>query len=316
MKAYTLKQNGTVENLVKKELPIPAISPQQVLVKVKAISINPVDAYVRASDQGLQRYILPSNGEDVIVGWDIAGIVEKTGEAVTAFKRGDAVFGLNNFPGHGKGYSEFVAADASHLALKPDNITFEQAAGATLAALTAWQSLVGYAKVQEGDHVLIHSAAGGVGHYAVQIAKKFGAQVTAVGSTKNKKFILDLGADRFIDYTSEQFEDIVQNVDIVIDSLDAANVKRSLQVVKDGGTLVSLLAFFDDEDKNTIAARNIRANRLSVESSGADMKSLARFLAEGKMRTHISIVFPFDQLPDAHRQIETRRTVGKIVVTV
>ena len=310
-----MKQNGTADNLVQQELPAPQIKDDQVLLKVKAISINPVDAFVRASPMGTERYIQPHNGEAIIIGWDIAGVVERTGKSVTKFKEGDAVFGMLNFPGHGKGYAEFVAANESDLAMKPDNISFEEAAGATLAALTALQAL-NHAQVKSGDHVLIHSAAGGVGHYAVQIAKNLGAVVTAVGSSKNKDFILSLGADRFVDYTSERFEDIVHDVDIVIDSLDADNVTRSIKTLRRGGTLISLLTFFDDQHKKLVADKEIHSHRLMVKSSGDDMRSLAKLLADGKIKSHISRTYPFSNLRDAHLQIETRRTVGKIVVTV
>lgn len=315
MKAYTLKQNGTIENLVQQELPVPQIKDDQVLLKVKVISINPADAFVRASPMGTEHYVQPRNGEAIILGWDVAGVVERAGTTVTQFKEGDAVFGMLNFPGHGKAYAELVAANESDLALKPDNISFEEAAGATLAALTALQAL-NHAQVKSGDHVLIHSAAGGVGHYAVQIAKDSGAIVTAVGSSKNKDFILNLGADRFIDYTSERFEDIVHDVDTVIDSLDADNVTRSIQTLRRGGTLISLLTFFDDQHKKLAADKDIHSNRLMVKSSGDDMQTLAKLLADGKIKSHISQTYPFTNLRDAHLQIETRRTVGKIVVTI
>lgn len=316
MKAYTLKQNGPADNLVEQELPTPQIKDDQVLVKVKAISINPVDAFVRINAAGLERYIQPHNGDTIIIGWDIAGVVEETGKSVTQFRRGDAVFGLVNFPGHGKGYAEFVAANENDLSLKPDNISFEEAAGATLAALTAWQALVNFAHVKAGDHVLIHSAAGGVGHYAIQIAKNAGATVTAVASSKNRGFVLSLGADRFIDYTSERFEEIVRDVDIVLDSLDADSVTRSIQVLRRGGTLVSLLTFFDEQHNKLMSEKGINSHRLMVKSSGTDMQSIAKLLAEGKIKTHISKSYPFNSLREAHLQIETRRTVGKIAVTV
>lgn len=316
MKAYTLKENGSVENLIQNELPLPSVQDDQVLVKIKAISINPVDAYIRAVPAGLERYINPSKNDSVILGWDVAGTVEKTGKAVSRFKIGDSVFGMLNFPGHGKAYAEFVAANESDLSAKPDNISFDQAAGATLAALTAWQALVTYAKVKEGEHVLIHSAAGGVGHYAVQIAKHFGATVTAVSSAKNMDFVISLGADRFVDYTSERFEDKGHDVDIVIDSLDADNIKRSLETLKQGARLVSLLTFFDDDLNKTISEKNVFAHRLSVKSNGADMHSIAKLLADGQIKSHISKTFSFDELREAHLQIETRKTVGKIVVQV
>jgi NADPH:quinone reductase-like Zn-dependent oxidoreductase len=202
MKAITLKQTGGIENLTLSELAIPKIQENEVLVNVKSVAINPVDAFVRKSDQALQKVLRPKNGETVVIGWDISGTVTEVGKNVTGLKVGDDVFGMVNFEGHGKAYAEYVAAPAAQLAKKPSNISHDEASAATLAALTAWQALVTYAKVKKGDKVLIHAAAGGVGHYAVQIAKHLGAYVIGTASTANRKFVLDLGADEFIDHTS------------------------------------------------------------------------------------------------------------------
>ncbi|WP_276372315.1 NADP-dependent oxidoreductase [Chryseolinea sp. H1M3-3] len=316
MKAYTLKQIGGVENLVQKEIPTPQIKNNQVLVKVKAIGINPVDAFVRSSEQGLSIFVNPGKGEEVILGWDIAGIIETVGSEVNGLKTGDEVFGLINFKGHGKAYAEYVAVDAAQVALKPGNISFEAAGAATLAALTAWQALVTHAQIKKDDKVLIHGASGGVGHYAVQIAKHVGAFVIGVGSSENKDFILSLGADQFIDYKKEKFEEIVRDADVILDSLDKENLKRSFSALKTGGRLVSLITFFDDELKALIAHKKAQAYRMTVESNGNDMKSLADLLQQGALRSHVTKVYPFDQLPDAHIQVETHKTRGKIVVTV
>lgn len=235
MKAITLKENGGIENLTFAEISIPSIQPGEVLIQVKAIGINPVDAYVRKNNQALLSYLQPKNGEDTFVlGWDISGTVVETGAEVTQFKKGDEVFGMVNFVGHGKAYAEYIAAPANHLALKPSSISHDEAAAATLAALTAWQALVTNAKVQPGDKVLIHAAAGGVGHYAVQLAKHFGAYVIGTASTVNKDFVLGLGADAFIDYTQEKFEDQVKDADIVLDSIFGDHILRSLEAVKKG----------------------------------------------------------------------------------
>ncbi len=220
MKAITLKENGGVENLILSEIETPSIRNDEVLVSVKAISINPVDASARQNKQTVQAILKPKNAEEVIIlGWDISGIVVEAGADVKEFKKGDDVFGMVNFIGQGKAYAEFVAAPANQLAIKPENISYEEAAAATLAALTAWQALVNICKIKNGDKVLIHAAAGGVGHYAVQIAKSFGAYVVGTASTNNRNFVLHLGADEFIDYTSENFEDKIKDADIVIDSI-------------------------------------------------------------------------------------------------
>lgn len=161
MRAITLANNGGTENLILTQIPTPKINENEVLVRVKAIGINPVDAFVRNHQFALEMFIKPQPGETVIIGWDISGVVEAVGRQVTLWKPGDEVFGMVNFRGHGKAYAEYVAAPADQLALKPENVSHEEAAAATLAALTAWQALVTYGKVKAGEKVLIHGAGGG-----------------------------------------------------------------------------------------------------------------------------------------------------------
>ncbi len=318
MKAITLKENGGVENLRLAEVDKPAISAGEVLVRVKAISINPVDAGVRRDKATMQRMLRPKDGEDTfIIGWDIAGVVEEIGSDVKEFRRGDGVFGMVNFPGSGRAYAEYVAAPADQMALKPKNTSFEDAAAAALAALTAWQGLVTNAKVKKGDKVLVHGAGGGVGHYVVQIAKSFGAYVVGTGSTSKRDFILKLGADEFIDYTSERFEDKVKDADIVFDSIsDPDHLLRSIGAVKKGGRVVSIKANFGDEHLEAAKAKDVQAIRLLVKSNGEDMKQVARLMAEGKLQSHISAKYKFEDLPKAHQHIETGKTTGKIVVVI
>ena len=193
MKAIILKEAGSADKLEMAELPKPLINDREVLIQTKAISINPVDIKTRTGKSLYSE--LRSQNPFIILGWDVSGIVIEAGNSVTGFKPGDEVFGMINFPGHGKAYAEYVAAPAEHIALKPATITHEQAAAATLAALTAWQALVTNAKVSKGQKVLIQAASGGVGHYAVQIAKFLGAYVVATSSAANRDFVLSLGAD-------------------------------------------------------------------------------------------------------------------------
>jgi NADPH:quinone reductase-like Zn-dependent oxidoreductase len=307
MKAIVLKKNGGIENFQYTETDKPAIQTGEVLVKVKAIAINPVDTFVRAQEMGLNIFLQPEPGQDTfILGWDIAGDVEEAGPGVTGFKKGDAVFGMVNFRGQGKAYAEYVAAPAAHLALKPDNITYEEAAAATLAALTAWQALVTYAKIKQGDKVLIHAAAGGVGHYAVQIAKHFGAYVTGTASATHKDFVLGLGADEFIDYKHEKFEDKMQNADIVIDPIyGEEHVLRSLQAVKKGGRLITLLTAFEGKLAEKAKEKDVYTHLLSVTSNGADEAELAKLLKAGKVKSRIAGSYSFEDLPKAHQQQES-----------
>lgn len=317
MKAITLAGNGEIENLILTEIPTPEILENEVLVRVKAIGINPVDAYVRNHQFALEMFVKPQPGETVIIGWDISGVVEAVGKQVTQWKAGDEVFGMVNFRGHGKAYAEYVAAPADQLALKPANVSHEEAAAATLAALTAWQSLVTYGKVKAGEKVLIHGAGGGVGHYAVQIAKHFGAYVIGTGSASKKDFILGLGADEFIDHTTARFEDTVNDADIVIDPLFGDHIFRSLDAVKEGGRVIALLVPFTDEKLvSKVQAKKLYAHTLNVSSNGRDMQQLATLLKSGAMRSHVSATYPFIDLAKAHDAIETGKTLGKIVVTL
>ncbi len=318
MRAITLKENGGIENLRFSEIERPKPNHGEVLVKVKAISINPVDAGVRRDKATLQRMLRPKEGEDTfILGWDISGVVEEAGSNVTEFEKGDEVFGMVNFPGNGRAYAEYVAAPANQLALKPKNVSHEEAAAATLAALTAWQGLVTNAKIEKGDKVLVHAAGGGVGHYAVQIAKSFGAHVIATGSSSKKDFVMKLGADEFIDYTAEKFEDKVKDADIVLDSIsDPDHLLRSIAATKEGGKVVSIKSNFGDVHLNAAKARGLQTFRILVESNGEDMKQIAKLLGEGKVRSHVSARYKFEDFPKSHEQIETGKTMGKIVVVV
>ena len=318
MKAMILKENGGIENFTLSEMEKPEANAGEVLVKVKAISINPVDAGVRRDRATLLRMLRPKEGEETyILGWDISGVVEEAGSNVREFKKGDEVFGMVNFPGNGKAYAEYVAVPSNQLALKPKNVSHEEAAAATLAALTAWQGLVANAKVKKSDKVLVHAAGGGVGHYAVQIAKSFGSHVIGTGSTAKKDFVLKLGADEFIDYTSEKFEDEVKDADIVFDSIaDSEHLLRSIAAAKKGGRVVSIKANFGDEHFKAAKARDVQTFRILVQSNGEDMKQVARLMAEGKLHSHVSARYKFEDLPKAHQQIETGKTVGKIVVVL
>ena len=318
MKAFTLKENGGIENLKLSEVDKPEIRAGEVLIKVKAVSVNPIDTIVRQNRSALLRILGPGNDEDTfILGWDVSGVIEKTGSDVAEFKVGDEVFGMINFPGHGKAYAEYVVAPAGHITLKPDNLSFEQAAVATLSALTAWQGLVTHAKIKEGDKVLIHAAGGGVGHFAIQIAKSLGAYVIGTGSSSKKDFVLNLGADEFIDYTRETFEDKISDADIVLDSIPRnEHLLRSIAATKQGGTLISIKSYFEGELAEKAKAKRLYTDRILVNSNGNDMKQIARLIEEGKIHPHISESYKFEDLPKAHQQIESGKTMGKVVAVL
>jgi NADPH:quinone reductase-like Zn-dependent oxidoreductase len=320
MKTIILKAVGGPENLELAEIVVPSIKDDEVLVKVKAISINPVDAFARRNQESLN-YVLQLRGDEknIILGWDIAGIVTEAGPAVTRFKAGDEVFGMVKFVGQANGYAEYVAAPENDLALKPGNISFGEASGAGIAVLTAWQSIVTGGKVKKGDKVVITGASGGVGHYALQIARHFGAYVIAVASADNRDFVLGLGADEFIDYQTQAFEELVTDADMVHDAVwsdDVRHIERSLRAIKPGGTLLSLIVDFDDEISEKLKSKNVTGYRVLVHKSEEDLAAIAELLATGDLKTHVSKTFPLEEMAKAHSLIETKNAVGKIIVTV
>jgi len=311
MKAIVLKEAGNVDNLAYVELAKPTINDGEVLIKVIAISINPVDVKSRAG-KGVYGRIKTEN--PLILGWDISGIVEETKSS--AFKVGDEVFGMVNFPGHGKAYAEFVAAPANQLALKPKNISFEDAAASTLVALTAYQALVHHANVQQGQNVLVHAASGGVGHIAVQIAKYLGAKVTGTSSPKNKDFVLSLGADSHIDYHVFDWKSAGRTFDFVLDTIGGDNIDHSLEVTKEGGSIISIPTGLNEDVTSKAESKGVKGYFILVQSSGDDMKQIASLLESGAVKPHVSRSFPFEQMRAAHLEQETGRTVGKIAITL
>jgi NADPH:quinone reductase-like Zn-dependent oxidoreductase len=250
----------------------------------------------------------------MILGWDIAGIV--TESKAEEFEAGDEVFGMVNFPGHGRAYAEYVAAPADQLALKPGYISFESAAATTLAALTAWQAFSDHGRLRAGQRVLIHAAAGGVGHFAVQIARHTGAYVIGTASAENKDFVLGLGANEVIDYKTQRFEEVAKNIDFVLDTIGGEYIDRSLQVIKKGGTLVSIPSSANAGVQEKAKAKGIFGLPMMVQSSGEDMQHIAQLLGDGVLRAEVSKVFPFGQMGEAHLAVETGKTRGKVVVVV
>lgn len=313
MKAITINEFGDTSKLRLSEVAVPELSAEEVLVQVKAISINPVDVKTRAG-KGLAGRL--KEGMPLILGWDISGVIVKKGAHVTDFAEGDEVFGMVNFPGHGKAYAEFVAAPANQLALKPAGISHEEAAAATLAPLTVLQAFTQHANVQAGQRVLIHAGAGGVGHYAVQFAKHLGAYVIATSSAANRDFVLSLGADEHIDYRSVRFEDVVSDLDFVLDTIGGDNFDRSLNVTKTGGTVISIPSGLNETLTQKAKDKGINGYFILVKSDGKDMQHLAELLGNGTLRSHVSKTFAFENMAQAHEQVESGRTVGKVIVTL
>lgn len=313
MKAMILKQYGGVENFQLQEIDSPTIKGDEVLIKTKAVSINPVDVKTRMGKaQAANIHDIP-----VILGWDISGEVISLGKSVHDIKVGDNVFGMIHFPGHGKAYAEYVAAPASQLSRKPDNIPHEEAAASTLAALTAWQAMTKNGEVKAGDKVLIHAASGGVGHFAVQLAKHFSAYVIGTASAANKDFVLSLGADEFIDYRNQDFTKIVSDVDFILDIIGGENFSKSLDVLRPTGTIVCLPSGLQEEAKKKAMEKGVKHTFfMIVKSDGEDMKKIAGLLEKDIVKPHISEIYDFQDIPKAHTHIETGHTVGKVVVKI
>jgi len=315
MKAVILNEAGDVRNLQFAEIEKPVIGNDEVLVKVVSVSINPVDVKSRAYE-GVLNWIFEEK-RPAILGWDISGEVVETGNNVTDFKEGDEVFGMVNFFGRGNAYAEYVAAPAAHLALKPRNITHQQAAAASMAASTAYQALVDVAKIKEGNKVLIHAASGGVGHFAVQIAKHFGAYVIGVSSGKNRDFVLSLGADEHIDYTTENFHEKLQDVNIVIDTLQGKTLSDSVDVVKENGIIITLPTPEIPEDvADRAGQKKVNIEFMMVQSKKETIGAIAGLLEQKVLKPFVYKTFPFEDIAMAHLEVETNRVAGKVIVNL
>jgi NADPH:quinone reductase-like Zn-dependent oxidoreductase len=311
MKAYLLYEAGEPDKLVPGEAPKPTLKKGEVLIKVKAIGINPADTIYRNSSTFISAFF--GKGRPVIIGWDISGEIVEKAEETDGFEVGDAVFALSQ---NARGYAEFVAVNAGLLARKPVNISFEEAAAAPMAGLTAWQPLVHGMNIKKGDKVLIHGASGGVGHYAVQIAKYLGAEVIATSSAKNRDFVMSLGADKHIDYQTEHFWEVIKDVDFVFDTIGGETLEHSIDVTKPGGTIISILPLTNEDLKSEAKEKNVNLSLWGMQPNGDDLRAIADLMSKGIIKTYIAKIYPFNAMPEAHKQIETRRTAGKIVLTV
>ncbi len=310
MKAVRIHQYGGPEVLSYEDAPRPEPASDEVLVRVHAVGINPVDWKTREGGMS-GRYHDPF---PLIVGWDISGVVEAAGDNVTRFKVGDEVFGMVNFPSIGSAYAEYVASPETHLALKPSNVDHIQAAAVPLAALTVWQALYEAGDLQAGQRLLILGASGGVGHLAVQIAKAKGAYVIGAASTSNLDFVKSLGADEVVDYTLDDFETQIQPVDMVFNIATEALARHSLSLIKAGGTLISVAGRVDHEKA---AAHQVKAENILVHTSGDQMGQIADLMAAGQLKVVISDVFPLAEAGQAQELLQSRSVRrGKIVLQV
>ncbi|WP_431970446.1 NADP-dependent oxidoreductase [Nocardia sp. bgisy134] len=310
MRAISQDVLGGPEALHEVELPVPQPGPSEILIRVRATALNPTDWKHRA----IGGLFLPA--PPFVLGWDVAGEVVATGYGVTLFAPGDEVFGMLPYPyGHGAA-AEYVTGPARAFARKPSSLTHVEAAAIPLAALTAYQALVDTADIQAGQRVLIHAAAGGVGHFAVQIAKARGAHVIGTASAPNHPYLRELGVDEVIDYRTTDFTTAVRDVDAVVDPLGMESVLKSLRTVRPGGIAVSLLPC--DAAQLSAAAEkfSVRAVVMLVEADHAGMRALADMAAAGTLRPTVADAFPLAEAAKAHALGDTGRTVGKLVLTV
>ena len=307
MRAVFQKSFGGPEVLEVAETERPKPLPGEVLVKVHASAVNPVDVFVRSG-------AFPLLGEPPFgVGWDISGVVEEAGPGAR-FEVGDEVYGMPFFPRAATGYAEYVAAPSRQVARKPASLDHVHAAAIPLAALTAWQGLVQAAGVKAGDRVLIHRAAGGVGHFAVQIAKAHGAHVIAMASPARHDFVRGLGANEGIDYRTTDFTEAVKDADVVFDS--TAQGDLSLGVLRPGGVLISIVEHADPELAVRVEAAGRRFAGISVEPDYAALEAIADLVDAGLIRPHVEETFPLEEAGKAHELVASGHVRGKIVLTV
>lgn len=308
MKAIVAHEYGGPEVLKYEDAPRPEPKDDQILVRVIAAGVNPVDGMILSGmfskDKKLTSPLIP--------GGDISGIVEQTGSKITKFKKGDAIYAYLSLRNNG-GYAEYAVANEKEAAIKPKSISFEQAAAVPIVALTAWQALVDSAKLGAGQSVLIHGGSGGVGMFAIQIAKARGAKVFATASTANQTFLKELGAHVAIDYKTQKFEDVAKDVDVVLDSVGGDTLARSYGVIKKGGFIATLVARLDQAELNK---HGIRGEEIDVRPNSEELTELGKLIDAGKIKVVVSQTFPLTDAIKAQQQAATGHTRGKIVLKV
>ena len=307
MKAVVIHEYGGPDVLKYEHLPRPEPQADQVLVRVIAAGVNPVDGMIRSGMFADEKRAFP-----IILGGDIAGVVEKVGSKVTKFKSGDPVFAYVSLDNSG-GYAQYALVTEREAAPKPKSLMYVEAAAVPIVALTAWQALIDTAKLGSGQTVLIHGGSGGVGSFAIQIAKARGVKVIATASSANQDFLKQLGADVAIDYTKEKFEDVAKDVDVVLDSIGRDTLARSYAVVKKGGIIVSLVA---SPKQSELEKHGIRGAALSVDPNSEELNEIGKLIDEKKIRVIVSQTFPLPEAMKAQEQVATGHTRGKIVLKI
>jgi len=304
MNAVRVHAFGGPDVLKMEQTPRPEPGPGEVLIRVHAAGVNPVDWKTREGHTGHRLPLTP--------GWDVAGVIESTGGGVKGLNPGDQVYGYFDLTRDGA-YADYVAVPAAEVALKPRTLDYTQAAAIPLSALTAWQALFDAGGLRAGQKILVHGAAGGVGSFAVQLAKWKGAYVIGTASLGNLKFVRDLGANEVIDYTRTRFEDIVHDADMVLDTLGGDTQKRSWRVLKKGGILVSLPSRPSEKEA---AAHGVRQAYFNVRPNTAQLTEITALVDCGKLRPVVESVLPLADARLAQEISQAGHTRGKIVLKV
>ena len=312
MKAIMLGAFGGPEVLTLTDVNCPRPLPTEVLIRVHAAGVNPVDLGVRSGSSAEFLGVRPP----LIAGWDVSGVVEAIGAGVTRFAVGDEVFGMPWFPRPAGSFAQFVTAPARQLVRKPTAVDHVTAAAVPLAGLTAWQALIDTADVRPGQRVLVHAAAGGVGHLAVQIAKARGAYVLGTARAAKHRLLHEFGVDEAIDYEKQDFATTVRDVDIVVDLVGGDYLRRSLACLRPGGVLVEIAGDVEPDDATEAARLGVRAIEMLVEPDGVGMAALAELMETGQLRVEVSATYPLVDVVRAQSHLEDRRATGKIVLVV
>ena len=308
MRAISQETFGGPDVLGIAEVERPQPLPTEVLVRVRAVGVNPVDTSIRSGAWPLL------GNPPFVLGWDISGVVEQTGAGVTRFSPGDEVYGMPYFPRAVGAYAEFVVASSRQLAYKPARLDHRHSAALPLAGLTALQGLVDAGQLEEGQRVLIHGGGGGVGHIAVQIAKARGAHVTATVSRSKRDFVRGLGADEVLDYRAVDFASQVRDLDVVFDLVGGDYGERSLTTLRPGGVLVTAADPMNRHLPDKAAEIGVRFAGIMVEPDRVVLESLADLVDDGRLHVHVERTFAFDDIADAHRYVEGGHMTGKVVL--
>jgi len=306
MKAIRIHQYGGPEVLAQVEMQRPAPGANEVLIKVKAASVNPIDWKLRA---GYMKDIFPLTFPATL-GLDVSGTIEEVGLGAAGFKRGDEVYASLEMEAGG-GYAEYVVAREAIVAEKPGTLNHVQAAAVPVAGLTAWQALFEVAQLRAGQKVLIHAAAGGVGNFAVQFAKAKGAYVIGTASSKNQAFLGELGVDKAVDYQRTRFEDVVHDADVVLDTVGGDTQERSFKALKKAGILVSIV---QPPSQELAAKYGVRALFYGSHPSSSNLAEIARLIDSGKVKTVVETVLPLAEARRAHELSQSGHARGKIVL--